>query len=312
MLGVTTRIAVRERLRAVSVTLGLGAPVFFERVEEALESGTDNSMLFLDLGSCCADPTVEPIVRIWELYRPGSEVVAFTPLVDRERELRTAVGLVQGLRLAKVRVMTASDFYRDEVWQNLAVARGRATLESELRRDLLIAVTETGRPLRAEPVLLELLHEAPHHAQIRASAALPLDDVRLGANKSDQTRRARWRLLRRAGQLPASSLVLVFRLLWYLKLREAGWSTARISQFLGFPSARHFRSTVQRRFGVGLRALRGVRYADGLRWAAELITSDYASLGRLPVKALAGMLLRQAGGPERERTAPHPSNEDPQ
>jgi hypothetical protein len=288
MLVVTTRTAVRERLGAVSTRLGLPSPTFVGRVEEALESGIDSPVLLLDLGSCCKDESLEHVLRTWEAYRPGGEVVVFTPLIDREAELKAAVTLVRVLRLAETRVMTASDFYRDEVWRNLGELGQRSALESELRRELVAAVQELGRRIRAEPVVLQILHDAPRYADISAAASTALGRVRV---RADTQRKALWKLLRRSGQMPASWLLLVFRVLWYVKLREKGWSTDQIAHFLSFPSARHLRMTLRRRFGVGVGELKRVRYDDVLRWAATLVTSEHADLARQSVRALVEPLL---------------------
>ena len=67
--------------------------------------------------------------------------------------------------------------------------------------------------------MLKLLHEAPQRPDTRAVAAAAL--VRVRANAAAE-RKALWRLLRRAGHLPASQLLLVFRVLWYVKLASRG------------------------------------------------------------------------------------------
>jgi hypothetical protein len=273
--------------------LGLPAPHFAAAVEEALGPAGDAPVLLLDLGSCCDDPSVAPVLRAWECFRPGSEVVILAPLLDRERELRATVTLVRELQRARARVMTTSDFYRDDVWRNLGQERQRATLEAELRSELLAAVRATRRPLRGEPLVWEILHEAPLQAAIHASADTLLADVRADAVSTASARKRRWRLLRQAGQLPASWLVLVFRVLWFAKLREQGWSAGEVARFLGFASPRELRLTVRRRFGVGVRTLKDVRYEDALRWAAGLLTTPEAKLGRLTLRALVGPLVRQ-------------------
>ena len=146
VLAVTTRPVVRLRLQAVSAALGLPAPVFAEHLEAVLESGADSPVLFLDLGSCCNGGELGYMAQTWAVFRPGSEIIAFTPLVDRETELRIVVDLLRSSHLIEVRVMTASDFYRDETWRNLLSLQERAVLESELRSELLRAVAMTGLP----------------------------------------------------------------------------------------------------------------------------------------------------------------------
>jgi hypothetical protein len=308
LLAVTTRPAVRARLREVGAASALAPVRFAAAVEEALGPAGDADVLLLDLGSCCADQSLGPVVRAWERYHAGGELVVLTPLLDRERELRTAVTLVGELDLVRARVMTTSDFYRDEVWRNVGEGRERAALEAELRRGLLAAVRATGRPLRGEALVLELLHEAPERADVRAWAGAPLADVALGDAAADaaaeSARKRRWRLLRRAGQLPAPWLLLVFRVLWLTKLRDEGWRSADVARFLGFASPRELRLTVKRRFGVGVRALRGVRHEDALRWAADLLTTSHlrlGELGRLTPRALVGPVVDAPPEPRREQ-----------
>ena len=125
----------------------------------------------------------------------------FAPLIDREREMRSAVDLLRATRLTAVRVMTASDLYRDEVWWNLLALSERAALESALRGELIEAVRATGRPLKAEPAVLELLHEASGQADREPVATAAPKGVR---RRAEAERRQRWKALRRSGQLPAS------------------------------------------------------------------------------------------------------------
>jgi hypothetical protein len=292
VVAVTTRPAVRERLRSLSEALKLPPPRFVRRAEDVLGPVGDTAVLLLDLGSCCKTAGLAPIIRAWELYCPGSELLLFTPLLDRERELRMAVELVRDAGAVEVRVMTASDFYRDEVWYNVAEMQKKAALEAELRGELLEAVHETRRPLRAEPLVLELLHEAPRRSDVRVTAATPLERASVSVVEGDSARKARWRRLRRAGQLPASWLLLIFRVLWLAKLNEQGWPTERIAGFMGFASPRHLRQSIRRRFGLGVRVVKQVRYEVALRWAAALLTGSHMRLDRLTPRELVGPLLR--------------------
>ena len=289
LVAVTTRPAIRARLRQVCSALDLPPPHFASAVEEALGPAGNAPVLLLDLGSCCADLTVTPIMRAWECFCPGSELVILAPLLDRERELRTAVALVGELQHVRARVMTTSDFYRDEVWRNLREGGDRAALEAELREELMAAVRATGRPLRGEPLVLELLHEARRQGEARMAGAT--SPTHVGSDGADRARKHRWRLLRRAGQLPATWLLLVFRVLWYAKLREQGWRASEVAAFLGFASPRDLRLTVRRRLGVGVRTLKCIRREQALRWAAELLTTPHVTPARATPRALIGPLL---------------------
>jgi len=276
------------RLSVVSAGLGLASPLFVARLEEALEVGADRAILFVDLSACASEVHAMSLLQTWDAFRPGSEIILFTPLIDRERELRIVAGVCRSARSAEVRVMTASDFYRDEVWRNLGEMRENAALEAEFRAEFLAAVRQTGRPLRAEPAVLMVLHDAPRAGEIIATAEMPLDQVRAAM---DSDRKALWKFLRQSGQLPASWLLLIFRVLWYTKLRERGWSAGRIATFLGFDSPRQFRLTIKRRFGIALGQLKAIRYPDALVWAADLVTSAHVRLARQPVRALVGSLV---------------------
>src|SRR5438067_6590450 len=156
MIAVTTRPAVRERLEAVSSAVGLPRPGFSDSLYDALESGVDSPLLLLDLGSCCRDSDLAHALHAWEAFRPGSEVVLFTPLIDQAAELRAAVTLAKATRFVETRVMTASEFYRDEVWRVLRHSSERASLQTEIRSDLVSAVRRTGQQIRAEAVVLQI------------------------------------------------------------------------------------------------------------------------------------------------------------
>lgn len=269
--------------------LSLPAPVFVDDVTEALERGIDRAVLLLDLGSCCRQEELVTLVRVWAAFHPSSEILLFTPLVDREAELHAAVSLVAGVRSAVVRVLSASDFFRDESWRNLWVMRERAALQAEIRTDLLAAIGATGRPLAAATAVLGLLAEAAAgQRKTVPDAFAPNPDV---ARVRVRQRKNVWQQLRRLGQLPPSWLLLVFRVLWYAKLREDGWSPTRIASFLGFTSSRHFRLTVSRRLGIGLRSLRTLSYESALAWAAKILTTPYPTLQPTSLRRLLDSLM---------------------
>jgi hypothetical protein len=306
ILAVTNRLAVRVRVTAASAALGLPAPVFVDDLTEVLERGLERAVLLLDLGSCCEQSELVSLVQIWAAFHPGSEVVVFTPLLERELELKATVALVREVRSAEVRVLTTSDFYRDEVWRNLGEMRQRAALHAELRADLLSVVHSIGRPLPAARVVFQMLADAARPDDPRATADAP------AARMHARERKSIWKLLRRSGQLPASWLLLVFRVLWYAKLRSEGWSARQIAAFLGFETPRHFRLAVTRRLRTRITELNRLPYPRALEWAAELLTgrhradstrllfepilSNRRSLGSSPPPS------DQPGGP----IAPHP------
>jgi hypothetical protein len=294
MLVVSTRPAVRERLKAVSEAFHSPAPTFVSRVEDAL--GEESSLLILDLGGCCMDPDLVPIIRAWETYHPGSELVLFTPLIERDAELRAVVSVVRETRFVDTRVMTASDFYRDEVWRNLRGLEPAGLLDVDLRTELVRAAAALGRGIRAEALILQLLHSTAESTVMEAARRR---GVRCAGLDLPNERRAIWKRLRASRQLPASWLLAIFRLLWYTKLRERGWSTTRIAQHLGYPSARRFRVMLRRRFGISIRELEGVRHADAIGWAAELLVAEHRTLASLSMTGLIEPLLIAAdrGGP---------------
>lgn len=315
LVAVTRRLAVRFRIATMSAELGLPAPIFCERVEDAVMGSIDSGVVVLDLECCCTDAGLPRLVDGWMRRRPGSELVLLAPLLDRDAELGTVLALLGAAGDARLRVITAGDFYRDEVSRMLAALRARAVLERELHTELLAAVARTGGSLRAAGEVLALLTKAPRYATIDthvaaflASAQVPAARVLDARVASERHRKARWKQLRRAGQMPASYLLLVFRVLWLTKLRESGWPTARVAALLDFPSPRDFARAIRRRLGIGLRALRRVRYADALDWAAQLVVAEHVPPGNTAVRALTGALLRpvscegQASAPAGDST----------
>ena len=286
MLAVTTRPAVRERLIHISARVGLPAPAFFPSA--LMASRIRSPLLFLDLGSCCNDAGLEMAVRAWTAENPKSVVVFFVPLIDREAETRLI------FRLAVIgagRVMTESDFARPEVWRTLKEAHTLATLEEEIRAEFLEAIASTGRRLRAEPIVLQLLCDAPKVTDLNEALAAALSNYR---PNTEAARKAVWTQLRRADQMPASWLLLTFRILWHTKLQEKGWSTGRIAPFMGFRTARDFRRALRRRAGISMSELKNVSYASALEWAARVSTGGYAELAGSPVSRMIAPLVEHA------------------
>lgn len=290
ILALTIRAPVRERIVAISLQLNLRRPAFVDRVGGVTSAGPHHAVLLLDLGSCAESDGLELLAQSWAAANLGTELVVLLPLINRDFELQTAMGLVAAARNAPTRVMTSSDFERDEVWHNLRVSSERSVLSAELRSEFLAAVGV--RTIRARPVVLGILDGATATTGMQATARAAMPTARA---KADTPRKTMWRVLHASGQMPASWLLVIFRVLWYTKLNEKGWSAGRISDFLGFPSPRHLRLTVKRRSGVSMEQLKIVRNADALAWAAALVTSDHATqqaMGGMAIRELIGPLLR--------------------
>ena len=277
------------------------SPFFFASAHDILASGATAPLLFLDLGSCCDDCRLESIIRQWEEQNPLSEIVFYVPLVDRERETRLVFRLAG---LGAGRVMTESDFARPEVWRTLKEAHLLATLREEMRAEFLAAVAATGRRLRAEPIVLQLLSDAPRVTDLNESVSAALRDYRPNAGAA---RKAVWSQLRRADQMPASWLLLTFRILWHTKLQEKGWTTGRIAPFMSFRTARDFRRALRRRAGISMSELKSVRYVSALDWAAHVSTGGYTELAGSPVSRMIEPLVNQSRVVRREsRETPSP------
>jgi hypothetical protein len=285
MLAVTKRPIIKERLRHIAADLGLPTPAFFGTAADVLESGASAPLLFLDLATCADDPHLEVAVRTWEMYHPRNEIIVFVPLIDREREIKTMFRLAL---LGAARVMTANDFVRREVWCTVRQAHAHLALQEEIRREFSDAVAATGRRLRAEPIVLQILAHASNRADPRARS---MTEDHCRDQTADTRRKALWKRLHDAGQMPASWLLLVFRLLWHTKLYEKGWSSSEIAKFMGFDSPRQFRLMLRRRFNLGMRELNRRPYTATLKWAATICTADYHELASTSVRDLLLPLL---------------------
>src|SRR5688572_15723340 len=113
MLAVTRRPEIRARLVRVSADFGLPSPSFHCSVAEALAARRDAALIFLDLSCCCREQGLRHSVERWLKRSPGTELVLFVPLIDRECETHAMFDIAA---LGAGRVMTASDFMRTEVW----------------------------------------------------------------------------------------------------------------------------------------------------------------------------------------------------
>lgn len=280
MLAVTTRAVLKDRLTGIAARLELPSPRFFPSAEGILAARVRDPLLFVDLASCCDDFRIERSIRDWEAMNSLSEIVFYVPLVDRERETRLMFRLAS---IGSGRVMTESDFSRLEVWRTLKAAHTLAALKEEIHEEFLAAVAATGRRLRAEPIVLQLLSDAPKVTDLNETIAAALKNYRPNA---DAARKAMWGHLRRADQMPASWLLLTFRILWYTKLQEKGWKTGRIAPFMSFRTARDFRRALRRRAGISMSELKKVRYPWALEWAARVSTGGYAELAGSPVSRM--------------------------
>ena len=285
LLAVTTRTVLKDRLSGIAARLELPPPRFFPSVHSVLAARALDPLLFLDLGSCCDDSRLESAIREWEAMNSLSEIVFYVPLIDRERETRRLFGLAS---LGAGRVMTESDFSRLEVWRTLKEAHTLAELKNEIREEFLAAVGATGRRLRAEPIVLQLLSDAPKVTDLNETIAAALRNYR---PNTEATRKAVWTQLRRADQMPASWLLLTFRILWHTKLQERGWNTGRIAPFMSFRTARDFRRALRRRAGISMSELKKVGYAAALEWAARVSTGGYGELAGSPVSRMIQPLL---------------------
>lgn len=285
MLAVTTRSQLKDRLTGIAARLDLPSPRFFPSAQSVLAADARDPLLFIDLASCCDDFGLERTLREWEAANTLSDVVFYVPLLDRERETRLMFRLAA---LGSGRVMTESDFSRLEVWRTLKEAHTLAGLKEEIHEEFLAAVAATGRRLRAEPLVLQLLSDAPKVTDLNETMASALKNYR---PNSEAARKAVWSQLRRADQMPASWLLLTFRILWHTKLHERGWNTGRIAPFMSFRTARDFRRALRRRAGISMSELKKVPYATALEWAARVSTGGYAELAGSPVSRMIEPLL---------------------
>lgn len=283
-----------DRLIRITAQVDLPDPRVFPSADALLAARAQDPLLFLDLGSCCHDFRLEWRIREWRAENPLSEIVFYVPLIDRERETRLMFSLAA---IGAGRVMTESDFSRPEVWRTVKEARSLAALKEEIKEEFLAAVGRTGRKLRAEPIVLQLLSDAPKVTDLNETIAAALRNYR---PNTDAARKAVWTQLRRADQMPASWLLLTFRILWHTKLQEKGWNTARIAPFMSFRSARDFRRALRRRAGISMSKLKAVPYATALEWAARVSTGGYAELAGSPVSSMIAPLLDPSAADRQE------------
>jgi hypothetical protein len=292
-LAVTVRPTVKLRLRGVSTALGLVEPVCVARPEDALPAFHCAVGLVIDLVTTGREHALAQLVRDWERERPDCPIVLLAPLIDRETELRIMVALLNAAERLKPTVLTAGDFLRDLPWHNLMAHAEHATLERALWEELRAAAAESGRAIRGESAVREVLLAAsrPSRARVHAIAA----PFVLASSSPVRARKALSSRLRRAGQAPPSQLLLAFRVLWLAKLRARGWRTDRVADFLGYASPREFRRAVRRRLGIGVRELARVPHRDLVCWATDFLTAG----GR------AGMPVSVALGTPLPRCRPH-------
>ncbi|HEX2717644.1 MAG TPA: hypothetical protein VHM67_08165 [Gemmatimonadaceae bacterium] len=260
MIAVTTQIGARDRLRQVATKLGFPVPTFCVRAADLPPGVVADTILLLDLGSCAREPELSPRVARWLASHPGTALVLFVPLLDRDAEMHAMFDLTS---LGATQVMTASDFARLEVWHNLVSRQLLAARQTEIRADFLERVRTLGMTIAAERIVLRLLIDTPTVTDVHAAAAAAMGHV---VGRGEAMRIAVWRELRRAGQLSATRLLLVFQLLWYRRLADLGWRAGTIAAFLGFKSARELRLTLKRRLGLTMHQIRATPYEDALDW----------------------------------------------
>jgi hypothetical protein len=302
---VTVRPTVKLRLRSVSAALGLVEPVCIARPEDALPVFHRGVGLVVDLVTTAREPALAQLVRDWERERPDCPLVLIAPLIDRETELKITVALLHAVERLKPTVLTVGDFLRDEPWHTLMAYAEHAALERALWEELRATAAASGRAIRGEPAVREVLLAAsrPPRAGVHAMAA----PFAVASSSTVRARKALSGRLRRAGQAPPSQLLLAFRVLWLAKLRARGWRTDRVADFLGYDSPREFRRAVRRRLGIGVRELARVPYRALVCWAADFLTAS-GGAGASMSAALGAPLAGRCGHdarPTSERSRGH-------
>jgi hypothetical protein len=253
---------------------------FIATAPEALASDIRGPVFFLDLGPQTADTEITRFAQEWIEHHPGAAVVLFAPIADVDGGSRP---LSPASPLGWCRILPGGRAADDKVWEGAREMRERAALTWEVVTDFHQATTRWGHVLPALPLVLRLLAETPTLLDVYTAAAKALGH---GLAAPAARRKAVWRCLYKEGQLPASRLVLVFRLLWYVKLRSFGWQPRQLAEFLGFSSARQLRLSLARRSNVTMRVLRALSYDRTLRWAVETCALGARSYAGLPTAAM--------------------------
>ncbi|HEX2778167.1 MAG TPA: hypothetical protein VHM30_01635 [Gemmatimonadaceae bacterium] len=287
MIAVTTQQSARERLRHVALVLGFPSPGFFRQTADLPPREAGASILFVDLGSCAHEAHLRANLSAWLARNQAMSLVLYVPLLDRDAEMHAMFDLAS---LSGAQVMTASDFARLEVWHNLVSRQLLAARQAEIRADFLERVAALGLTIPAERIVLHLLIETPAVTDVHAAAAAAMGHVR---GRGETVRVAVWRELRRAGQLSATRLLLVFQLLWYRRLADLGWSSGAIASFLGFRSARELRLTLKRRLGLSMHQIRATPYQEALAWAVASCSEGAATNATLATTKMSFLDVRE-------------------
>lgn len=220
-----------EEFPAVSLTIT-------KLISDDLVYQNGNNLLVVDLADN-GTPDVVVEVRRWRHIRPEIDVVAVLPWLRPRHEAELALKLSQ---TGKLQGVMAPDDCRPHTWYNIVQETGINRVGVELRRRLVLEVSKHERTIVEPNRVLGVLNAAPRVSNV--------DDY---CRHTGIERRSQERLLRQQQQRQTKELLLAFRWLWAVALREEGWKPGAIAHALGYPDSSEAAKALFRTIPVGLR-----------------------------------------------------------
>src|SRR6185312_15919310 len=219
---ITQRTDVRSRLASAFRTVAAEQVFPYPTVEAFLQAEPGVTLVVVDLGSMLANDPQQLAADLtkWRRLHPSAALAAYVTLGGAAAELgllRVFAGALGAELLTPALLDNAGDF-REFMARAL---RTHAELLVAIRTRFLAAVAATGRSLASERPILTFLELAPLSPSVGQVA-----------QHSNATSVALARRLRSDRTLLASDLILLMKLLWWVHLRDAGWSVKEITTFL--------------------------------------------------------------------------------
>lgn len=231
MLVLSTRVPFQRAMERIAVDLNVEDRC--RCIDQWVLPDPGTHLVVVDLGSN-GDPV--GALRRWHLESPDVDLVGTLPWVKPREETCVMLELVRaGLRY----FLMAPDDVDTAAWRQLVQELGVHRASQELQRGLMMQVLAAGRgKVINQQGVLQLLANAYRGTTLRGVRCY-----------TGVERRRRCRGVQRNDK----ELLIGFRWLWAVYLRERGWSAAQVAHLLGFNNSNDAAKGLFRTVPVGMR-----------------------------------------------------------
>lgn len=231
-------------------------------------------LLVLDLGSRDYHLDAEEFIAWWRGRWPRTGLVLASPGIwTMERHLIAVLG-------RGAQVLCAPRHVDPEAWWDVLRTGVAGPLIDEIWGDLATVAATLGRSIPYPGEVQSLLRKAP---EVRARDGFTKQYAR-------RERRSLTSRMRRAFTDRARTTIYGFRLLWFIKLREEGWTPWDVARFLAYEDSSTAARGLRTVWRLGVRDLEQVSYSTMVQIMVEWLTEPKRLLEHL--RSLPGLRAR--------------------